>query len=177
MARTVAFPNLNERLGAGYDLGTGQVFGEVGYDLSFSAVAVEPFAALAYVNVGGASFTEAGGAAALAVNTQAMGTTYATLGARMATTTDMFGARLTPSLTLGWQHAFGDTIPASTMQFLAGTTPFGISGAPIATDMLLVDAGLSYALSQATSLGVTYTGQYGETAAQSAFTAHFTARF
>ncbi len=71
---------------------------------------------------------------------------------RAATSFAVNGRSLTPSLTLAWQHAFGDTTPTASMLFAGGTLPFQVSGVPIAEDALLVQAGLSYALSDAASL-------------------------
>ena len=176
-SRTVAFPGFSQAVTGGYNTGTTQVFGEVGYDLAVGAYAFEPFAGLAYVNVAGASLLEGGGAAALSVSTSGMDTVYSTLGVRMATTLQLWGSTLTPRATIGWQHAFGDTTPGSTMQFTGGTTPFSVSGVPIAEDALLLEAGLSYALSDKATLGASYTSQFAATAAQNAFTAQFSLKF
>lgn len=175
--RTVAFPGFSQAVEGGYNTGTTQVFGEVGYDFAVGAYAFEPFAGLAYVNVAGASLTEGGGSAALSVSTSGMDTVYSTLGLRVATTMQVWGSTLTPHATVGWQHAFGDTTPTSTMQFLGGTTPFSVSGVPIAEDALLLQAGLTYALSQKATLGASYTSQLASTAAQNAFTAQFSLKF
>ena len=176
MTRNVAFPGFAQVTDGGYTTGTTQVFGEVGYDMALGPVAVEPFAGLAYVAVGGASLLEGGGAAALSVSTGSMDTLYSTLGVRVATSLPMWGSTLTPRVTLGWQHAFGDTMPSSTMQFIGGT-PFTVSGVPIAEDALLLEAGLSYALSDKATLGASYTSQLATTAAQNAFTAQFSLKF
>ncbi|OYW22074.1 MAG: hypothetical protein B7Z52_00010 [Burkholderiales bacterium 12-64-5] len=177
MNRTVAFPGFSQAVEGSYNTGTTQVFGELGYDMAVGAFAFEPFAGLAYVHVAGASLLEGGGSAALSVSTSGMDTVYATLGLRMATTMQLWGATLTPRATIGWQHAFGDTTPASTMQFQGGTTPFSVSGVPIAEDALLLEAGLSYALSPKATLGASYTSQLASTAAQNAFTAQFSLKF
>ncbi|MFG1416159.1 autotransporter domain-containing protein, partial [Xanthobacter sp. V0B-10] len=175
--RTVAFPGFSAALSSGYQTGTTQVFGEVGYDMAVGPYSFEPFAGLAYVGISGASFRENFGPAALAVSTNGMDTLYSTLGVRAATAFDVMGRSLTPSLTLGWQHAFGDTNPTAAMQFAGGVTPFSISGAPIAGDALLVEAGLSYELSGMAALSATYSGQLAGSASQNAFTAQFSLKF
>src|SRR5262249_16599430 len=48
--RNVAFPTFSDILKANYDAGTAQAFGEVGYRTKAGAVALEPFANLAYVS-------------------------------------------------------------------------------------------------------------------------------
>ncbi|MBA4791971.1 MAG: autotransporter domain-containing protein [Rhizobiales bacterium] len=176
-ARTVSFNYFGGTASADYTSGTAQVFGEVALDLAAGAFAVSPFAGLAYVNVGSASFLESGGAAALSVDTGAMGTAYSTLGVRAATSVQVMGRALTPSVTLGWQHAFGDTTPAATMRFADGTLPFAISGVPIAEDALLLEAGLAYSLSGVAALSVAYSGQIASEATQNALTAQFSLKF
>ncbi|WP_018391691.1 autotransporter domain-containing protein [Ancylobacter sp. FA202] len=177
MSRSVVFPGFFDATEGDFTTGTTQVFGELGYDMELGAVAFEPFVGLAYVNVSGASFAETGGAAALAVSTGGMDTVYSTLGLRAATTVQLGGKTLTPHATLGWQHAFGDTSEVSTMQFLGGATPFSVTGVPIAEDALLLEAGLTYALSDTASLGASYTGQLASGASQNAFTVQFGMKF
>ncbi|UOK70665.1 autotransporter domain-containing protein [Ancylobacter polymorphus] len=177
MSRSVVFPGFAESLKGNDTTGTAQVFGEIGYDVEVGAIAFEPFLGLAYVNVSGASLGEQGGAAALSVSTDDMSTFYSTLGVRLATTVEVGGRTLTPYATLGWQHAFGDVTPNSTMQFAGGLTPFSVSGVPVAEDALLVEAGLSYALSPTAQIGATYAGQLAGDASQNAFTAQFSLKF
>lgn len=177
MSRSVVFPGFAESLKGNDTTGTAQVFGEIGYDIEVGAIAFEPFLGLAYVNVSGASLGEQGGAAALSVSTDEMSTFYSTLGVRLATTLEVGGRTLTPYATLGWQHAFGDVTPSSTMQFAGGLTPFSVSGVPVAENALLVEAGLSYALSANAQIGATYAGQLSGDASQNAFTAQFSLKF
>ncbi|MFG1295575.1 autotransporter-associated beta strand repeat-containing protein [Xanthobacter variabilis] len=176
-SRSIAFPGFAESTNGSYTVGTTQLFGEASYGVPVGAAMFEPFAGLAYVNVGSASFSETLRSAALAVDTGSMDTLYSTLGLRAAFSTELFGRNLTPSVTLGWQHAFGDTDPVAAMRFLGGTTPFSVSGVPIAEDALLVDAGLAYGLSDTASLSVAYTGQFATSASQNAFTAQFSLKF
>ncbi|OYX71880.1 MAG: hypothetical protein B7Y95_12015 [Rhizobiales bacterium 32-66-11] len=175
--RTVAFPGFFQGLSAGYTVGTTQVFGELGYDMAVGAYAFEPFVAAAYVATNSGSFTETGGAAGLRGSINSFDTFYTTLGVRAATTLQVMGHTLTPNATLGWQHAFGDTDPTSTMLFQGGATPFQVSGVPIAEDALMLGAGLSYQLSNVAALSVNYTGQLASNATQNAFTAQFSLQF
>ena len=64
-SRSIVFPGFSDTTKANYDAGTAQVFGEIGYALTYRQFALEPFAGLAYVSVRTAGFTEAGGAATL----------------------------------------------------------------------------------------------------------------
>jgi len=176
--RTVAFGTLSERQSAGYLVGTTQVFGEAAYRVGLAGYAFEPFASLAYVDVSGASVREGGsGAAGLAVDVDGQETFYTTLGARLATTFDLGGGTLTPSVTVGWQHASGDTTPTATMRFLAGSTAFDIQGMPIAESTVVVGAGFVYGLSDSLTLQMNYAGQFAAGASSNAFAARFSQRF
>ncbi|WP_164738526.1 autotransporter domain-containing protein [Aquabacter cavernae] len=180
VGRSVLFPGFSGATDGGYTVGTTQVFGEAAYDFNIGSYAFEPFLGLAYLNVSGGSLSEGGFAAngaALSVNLEAQNTVYTTLGIRAATTFTVNGRALTPSVTLGWQHAFGDTTPSATMLFLGGSTPFNVQGVPIAEDTAVVGAGLSYALSDLATLQVNYTGQIASEASQNAFTAQFSLKF
>ncbi len=63
---------------------------------------------------------------------------------------------------LGWQHAFGDTVPEATFAYVSGSTPFLITGAPIDRDSLVVEAGVNWAVSDTVTLGVAYDGTIGQ---------------
>ncbi|WP_188581654.1 autotransporter domain-containing protein [Azorhizobium oxalatiphilum] len=180
VSRTMLFPGFAGSAKGGDTVGTTQVFGEVGYGVDVGAYSFEPFAGLAYVNVSGGSLSENGltmSGAGLNVNTGSMDTVYSTLGLRAATTMTLGGHVLTPSASIGWQHAFGDTSPVANMVFQNGALPFQVSGVPVAEDALLVGAGLAYDLSDIATLQVNYTGQLAGAAAQNAFSAQFSLKF
>ncbi len=151
-----------QTLKADYDAGTAQAFGELGYGIQAGAFDFEPFAGLAYVNLNSDSFTETGGAAALYSASDDTDVTYTTLGLRGSTRFALGEAEATLKGMLGWRHAFGDVTPLSTFVFEAGGSPFSVAGLPIAEDALLVDVGLDVALNEAVSLGVAYSGQFGD---------------
>lgn len=175
--RSVAFPGFAQALQGGATTGSLQAFGELAWRLTLGAADVEPFAGLAYLGLSGTRVAESGGTAALRADIAAMDTLYTTLGVRAATSFAVAGRVLVPSLTVGWQHAFGDTTPTATMLFAGGTLPFQVAGAPIAEDTLMLGAGLGYALSPAASLSVDYSGQIASGAAQNAVTGRFALRF
>ncbi|WP_164738362.1 autotransporter-associated beta strand repeat-containing protein [Aquabacter cavernae] len=178
VGRTVSFPGFSGANDAGYTVGTAQVFGEAGYRMAVGAYEFEPFAGLAYVSVSGATFAEGGlGGSALRVDLGSQNTLYTTLGVRAATSIQLGGHTLTPSLTLGWQHAFGDTNSTASMMFAGGATPFQIQGVPIAEDTAILGAGLAYALSDMATFQVNYAGQIASEASQNAFTAQFSLKF
>lgn len=162
-SRNVAFGTFSNGLGSSYNGNTAQVFGEVSRPFAFGPAQVSPFAAVAYVNQNFDAFSETGGAAALSGSAQSMSTTLTTLGARLSTDMVVGNGLFTPSLKLGWQHAFGDVDTTSVM-WLNGSTPFLVSGTPIARDALALNVGLSYAFNDAVSAGFAYDGVLGSDA-------------
>ncbi len=179
--RTVAFPGFSGIASSNYQAGTTQVFGEAAWrvDLSktvdpktFGAASLEPFANLAYVNLSSQNFTEAGTPAALTGSADTENTLYSTLGVRAATTFQMAnGAALTPHLSLGWQHAFGDVNANANLAFVGGGSAFSVSGVPIARDAALVGAGVEYAFSKTVSASLSYNGQFASGTEDNAFKA------
>lgn len=156
---TAAYLGGNPR--ADYDAATMQVFGEVGYRMNVVGVELQPFAGLAYVNLHSGRFAEQGAATALAASSQDTGLGYSTLGLRASKTFDIRGMDLTLRGGLAWRHAFGDVNPSVTMAF-ADSTPFTISGLPIARDAAMVEAGLDLAAGRGTTFGIAYAGQLAE---------------
>ena len=178
MDRSIVFPGFSGNTSSGYTQDTTQVFGEVAYDMTLGGYAFEPFLGLAYLHLSGASTQESPvTAAALSVNVGGQDTFYTTLGLRAATSLSVMGHTLTPSLTLGWQHAFGDITPVSTMSFLGGPTAFQVEGVPIAENTAIIGAGLAYSLSNLATIQVNYSGQIAAEASQNAFTAQFSLKF
>lgn len=173
--RRVAFPGFSDTLKADYDAGTFQAFGEVGYRIDLPSVALEPFANLAYVSLHTDSFTEQGATAALASRSNTTETTFTTLGLRASAPLSL-GTDAKVRGMLGWQHAFGDTSPLSTMAFGTGSA-FSVAGTPIAEDAAIIEAGIDFALTGNASLGITYTGQFGSGTTQNAVDAKLDVRF
>ena len=178
ISRSIVFPGFVGATGADYSEGTTQVFGRASTRFAVAAYEFEPFVDLAYVNMSGANTAErAVTPAALAVNLSDMNTFYTTLGTRAATSVEIGGVMLAPSVSLGWQHAFGDVAQVSTMQFLDGATPFRIEGLPIARDTAILGAGLAYNLSDKASLQLTYLGQVATSATNTTFSARLGVEF
>ncbi|ANK75009.1 hypothetical protein FA04_19860 (plasmid) [Ensifer adhaerens] len=175
-SRNVAFPGFSDQLKADYDAGTFQAFGEVGYRIDLPSVALEPFANLAYVSLHTDGFTERGGAAALSSRSNTTDTTFTTLGLRASAPLSLGTTEAKLRGMLGWQHAFGDTTPFSSMAFGTGSA-FSVAGTPIAEDAAIIEAGIDFALTGNASLGITYTGQFGSGTTQNAVDAKLDVRF
>ncbi len=165
-SRTVAFGTFSNGLGSSYNGNTTQVFGELSRPFTFGPAQLSPFAALAYVNQSFDAFSETGGAAALSGSAMSMSTTLMTLGARVSTDMALGSGIFTPSVKLGWQHAFGD-VDTGAVLWLTGSTPFAVSGTPIARDALALNVGLSYAFNETVSAGFAYDGVLGSDAQSS----------
>jgi outer membrane autotransporter protein len=158
--RSVGFAGFGDQLSSSYNAGTAQVYGEVGYDFHLGETVLEPLADLAYVNLATDGFSETGGPAALTANSASFDTTYSVLGARISHAFDLGdGAALTATGRVGWQHAFGDTTPNTTLAFTGTTAPFSVSGVPISQNAALVEVGLGYTPAPNVTLGLYYSGQ------------------
>ncbi len=175
-SRTVSFPGFSDTLDADYSAGTGQVFGEFAYAFQTGAVDLEPFANLAYVHLNRDGFTERGGAAALVGKDASQDTTFTTLGLRAASSFDLGGVLATARGTVGWRHAFGDTLPLSSNGFSAAST-FVIAGVPIAENSAVLEAGLDFAVAPDATLGLTYTGQFGGGVSDQSVKANLSVKF
>ncbi len=180
-SRTVAFAGFADSLKGGYKAATAQAFGELGYGIALGAtpigkLAFEPFANLAYVNLTTGAFGETGGAAALTARGDASGVTFTTLGLRAASSFMLGSVGATARGSLGWRHAFGDTVPGASLAF-AGGGPFSVAGAPIAKNAAVVEAGIDVALTPAATLGFSYGGQFGSGAIDQTVKGTFGVRF
>ncbi|OYR30979.1 outer membrane autotransporter barrel domain protein [Brucella pseudogrignonensis] len=162
MNRSVAFRAFNDSLSAEYDAGTFQIFGELGYKIRLPKAVLEPYANLSYVRLKTDAFNEDGQtAAALSMESDTTDTTFSTLGFRASTTFDLGSIPTTARADLGWRHAAaGDVNPVSTASFL-GSNTFTVTGAPIAKDTAIIEAGLDFVLSKDATLGLSYSGQFG----------------
>lgn len=174
--RSVAFPGFRDSLTGDYSAGAFQVFGESGYRIDTGAVSFEPFASLAYVSLHTDGLRERGGAAALDVGSATADASFTTLGVHVSAVFTFGGMKATTSGTLGWHHAFGDMTPLSTHAF-AGGDLFAIAGVPLAKDAAVLEAGLDLAISDNATLGVSYTGQFGNDARENGAKANLRVRF
>jgi fibronectin-binding autotransporter adhesin len=174
--RSVSFAGFGDKLTSGYDGGTAQAFGELGYRLDAGHLTFEPFGGLAYVSLQTDGFAEHGGPAALTARGDTTDVTFITLGLRGSSVMEIAGASVTTKGTLGWRHAYGDVTPISTLAF-AGGSAFAVFGVPIARDSMVVDAGFDTALTRDILIGVSYSGQIAASARDNGFKANLNWRF
>jgi fibronectin-binding autotransporter adhesin len=174
--RNVRFSGFSGKPEAQYRASTTQAFGELGYQVQAGAVALEPFANLAYVNLHTNRFNERGGEAALRSSGTDNDATFTTLGLHAQTEWALGGVPVTAKGTLGWQHAFGGTVPNARFS-LAGGRSFDIEGTPIARDAALVEAGLNFKVAPQANLSITYAGKFGGHANDQSVRANFAMKF
>jgi subtilase-type serine protease len=174
--KVVAFPGFSDGHAADYDAGTFQAFGELGYRVDTASVSFEPYANLAYVNFDADDFSEDGGAAALSSGDQSSDTTFTTLGLRASSQFMLGSMTATGRGGIGWQHAFGDVTPETSLA-IAGGPSFAVRGVPIAEDAALIEAGLDVNLTETATLGLDYQGQLASDAQEHGFNAKFAVRF
>ncbi|OYX71912.1 MAG: hypothetical protein B7Y95_11960, partial [Rhizobiales bacterium 32-66-11] len=169
-ARSVGFTGFYDSLNADYDVGTFQAFGELGWRIDAAFASFEPYANLSYVRLDGGSYFEQGGAAALYSDGSDMDTTFTTLGLRVSKEIILGSYDATLRGAIGWRHAFGDVTPAISQAF-ASSDAFTVTGVAIAEDAAVLEAGLDVLVGANTTLGVAYTGQFGDSVTQNGFNA------
>ncbi|MGA0561509.1 autotransporter outer membrane beta-barrel domain-containing protein [Ancylobacter sp. VNQ12] len=177
VSRSVAFSGYASGAAGDYDADGFQAFAELAYDVVLDRVTLTPFAGLAYVGLNGADFAESGTGAALDVATKDMDTLYSALGLRFSVPIAIRGHDMWLGGTLGWQHAFGDVTPTTTVAFATGSDAVALSGVPIAQDAALLGLELAYAPTDATRLAVKYAGQLADSANQNTILAQLVVKF
>jgi fibronectin-binding autotransporter adhesin len=158
--RSVALADYADHLSARYDAGTAQVFSELGYRMQAGRVMLEPFANLAYVNLHIDGYNEQGNTAALSGESENANMAFSTLGVRASSGFEVGKLDLTADGSLGWRHVYGNP-RATVTQAFGGAAPFSVTGLPIARDGVVLEAGVGAAVLRNLSVGVYYTGQFG----------------
>ena len=176
--RQVQFAGFSDRLRADYDADSQQAFVELGYQMASGRLLSEPFAALGYQRYSHEAYSERGGAAALRVDSQDQDNFSSTLGIRLAHlgTLDN-GMSLTPRLSVGWRHTYGDIDSSARQAFLSGGNAFSVEGSALDRDSLLLEAGLELGISSTQSLGVSYNGEQGSKAQNHGLVLQWQSRF
>ncbi|MGF6603637.1 outer membrane autotransporter protein [Paraburkholderia sp. GAS448] len=83
---------------------------------------------------------------------------------------------LTAGGSLGWRHVYGNP-RATVTQAFSGGVPFSVAGLPIARDGVVLEAGIGAAVLRNLSLGVYYTGQFGNNASEQGVMGNLTWKF
>ena len=160
--RQVAFNGFSDRPKGRYDATTQQAFAEVGYNLGRDVYRIEPFASLGYQRYQREGYLEKGGDAVLQVQGQTRNNANSTFGLRVAKLNTLNnGMKLTPRLSAGWKHTYGNALSQTRQKLATGGTRFIVEGAALDRDSVRLDAGLDLSLSARHTLGVGVTGEMG----------------
>ncbi len=144
------------------DARSAQLFTEAAYRLNLQALALEPFANLAYVHLDSDSFHEKGDAAALERGSDRRDAVLSTLGLRALKTFNLNDhQQLDVSGSLGWQHSLSAVESEEHLAFVAGGPSFAVESSPLLRDAALVGVQASLALSKTTRVNLDYNGQLG----------------
>ncbi|MBC3349403.1 autotransporter domain-containing protein [Pseudomonas sp. SWRI196] len=161
--RHVVFNGFRDRLKGRYDAHTQQVFGQLGYNLNIGHFDVEPYIDLGYQRYRRDRYSEKGGDAALQFNGQTQDYFHSNLGLHLARSFSLDqGMRLTPRLSLGWKHLYGETRGASRQGLAGAGKSYTVEGDELDRDSLLFETGLDLAVSPRHTLGVSYKGETGQ---------------
>jgi outer membrane autotransporter protein len=158
--RDAEFSGMSEHLTSDATGNTLTGFVEGAWKIQAGAGEYEPYLNFAHVRLNTHGTTEAGGDAALRAFSENENVSFSTLGARGSW---QFG-ETTLHGGLGWRHAFGDTTPQRTLQFLAGGDAFTVYGVPVAQNAAVVNLGADWKLSSNVKLDASYNGQWGSSA-------------
>ncbi|MEB0207404.1 autotransporter outer membrane beta-barrel domain-containing protein [Pseudomonas sp. CCC3.1] len=160
--RSVAFNSFADQPKGDYHANSQQAFAELGYAMGSGRVSAEPFANLGYQRYHRDRYTEKGGAAALQVDAQTQDNFNSTLGIRLAHLSQLEnGISLTPRLSAGWKHTYGDVSSSIQQAFVLGGSAFSVEGTALDRDSLVLEAGLDIGVSAHQTLAVGYTGDIG----------------
>lgn len=176
--RSIAFPGFTDSPRSSYDLSVFQIFGDASYRIDVGGFGLEPFFALAYVDVGGSSFAETGGPGALtAARNGSSGFLVTTLGSRAFFGLPMANGGLGVSATLGWRNTSGDTRTTPVGMAFGSGGAFEIAGAPIMRDAAVLGLSVSGKVARNAEVDFGYSGQAGGGLSDHGVRAAFTFRF
>jgi outer membrane autotransporter protein len=120
-----------------------------GYDIHVNQWTLTPMASLLYSDVHIDGFDESGSLQPLRIDSQNQSSLRSRIGLRAAYTATCGSARVTPSLSLQWQHEFLDNELAMRSRFANGAgSPFTVHGPETGRDSALVTAGVNVAWSR-----------------------------
>jgi len=158
--RDLQYGDVSGKQKAKLDARSLQVFTEAAYRLNLQALALEPFANLAYVHLDSERFHEKGDGAALQRGGDRRDATLGTLGLRALKTLALNDQQqLELSASLGWQHSLSPVESEERLAFVAGGPSFAVRSTPLQRDAALVGLKASLALNAATRVNLDYSGQ------------------
>ncbi|HUH56641.1 MAG TPA: autotransporter domain-containing protein, partial [Rhodanobacter sp.] len=157
--RALAFGDFDGSANSRYHATTAQAYVDGSYAMTFDRGTLTPFVRLAHERLSTAAIHETGTAAALDVSAKDTAQTRATLGWRGSLALDTAGS-IRGHASVGWQHAWGDTVPNDSQRFAGGGDTFDVTGVAVARNAAAVTAGISFALAPTISFDASYSGQF-----------------
>jgi outer membrane autotransporter protein len=159
-SRSEAFPGFSDHTTVGFDAGTAQAFGEVGYTWTSHGASVEPFVGISYDEISTQSAKEAGGPAALAVAGQSKGVVSTRVGLRTAAElTNPNGPDVSLHGSVTWRHAADNFANSAKVSFEGTGQAFVVSGLPVAQDAAEITAGISAKAGAHGRIDLSYSGE------------------
>jgi len=116
---------------------------------------LSPFAQVSQTWLHTSNFGENGAEAGLSGQATNASTGFGTLGARLSHEWQTEKTRWQASLSAGWQRAWGDLAPATTLSFATGPD-FTVSSAAMARDAAVIEVGIGASLGPSSRLNVVY---------------------
>jgi len=127
---------------------------------------LSPFAQVSQTWLHTSNFGENGAEAGLSGQATNASTGFGTLGARLSHEWQTDKTRWQASLSAGWQRAWGDLAPSTTLSFATGPD-FTVSSAAMARDAAVIEVGIGASLGPSSRLNVVYaTTLSGQTSSQ-----------
>lgn len=157
--RRYSFAGIGSAARANYDAIGLQGFGEASYAIVRTlAVTLAPFAGYTFSHLHQDGFTERGGEAPLVVDRGNRDVQFGSLGVQVVGNNVLRSksTRFSPSLKVGWQHAWGGRNGAVATAFNGSQEAFLVNGQAIAKDQLLLRGGGEFT-SGRMSIGVAFT--------------------
>jgi len=135
----------------------------LGYDVKLGRLTVTPMASMLFTSVGIDGFDERGSLLPLHIESQHENSLRTRAGVRVACTTEVGAARITPSLSAQWQHEFLDTELLLDSRFANGAgSVFSVHGPKIGRDSALLTAAVNVGWSRYSAY-VAYQAELGRT--------------
>lgn len=163
LKRDVVFPGYSQSLEGRMSGFLYQLFGELGRQIKWGRLDVEPYVNAAYLYVRQNHMAETGGKGIISISDERQNVFPATLGMR-----GLFSVALTPQRRVnvkagwGWQHIFGPTSVTQNVS-LGGSGKYAVAGVPLDPDMLVLELGAHMDVSKSVQVGLNYSGRVGST--------------
>ncbi|HKR76872.1 MAG TPA: autotransporter-associated beta strand repeat-containing protein [Rhodanobacter sp.] len=159
--RFIGFGSFNGSAVSSYHAHTAQAYVDGSLPFVHGGTTLAPFVNLAVERLSTPAIAENGTPAGLAVAAQDSTLGYGTLGLRATFDLGTPNHGLHAHASLGWQHAWGDTLPVDTMRFESGSS-FAIAGLPVAKNAGVFTTGIGFTVAPSVSVDASYQGQFGQ---------------